>query len=85
MDRLSIFLTMMTGSVLVGGLVIISFSLGYYGWPYIAAAAVIGLILTWPAAYWISRRIKKRDPGWNEEEGHRKGQNPEKLPGSREV
>jgi len=31
MDRLSIVLTLVTGSVLVGGLVIVVLSLGYYG------------------------------------------------------
>lgn len=64
MDRLSIFLTFMTGSALVGGLVILVLSLGYYDWAPIAGAAVVGLALTWPTAYVISRRIKREDPDW---------------------
>ena len=72
MDRLSIVLTLMTGSVLVGGLVIIFFSLGYYTWPSIALAALIGLVLTWPVAYAISRLIKRNDPGWTMREGSRR-------------
>ena len=64
MDRLSIVLTFMTGSVIVGSLVIIVLSLGYYMWEAIAAAVAVGLILTWPAAYAISRLIKRDDPGW---------------------
>lgn len=64
MDRLSIFLTLMTGSVLVGGLLIIVLSLGYYEWQPIAAAVAVGLLLTWPTAYVISRWIKLQDPGW---------------------
>lgn len=64
MDRLSVVLTLVTGSVLVGGLVIVVMSLGYYAWLPIAAAVVVGLLLTWPAAYVISRWIKLQDPGW---------------------
>jgi hypothetical protein len=64
MDRLSIFLTLVTGSVLVGGLVITVLSMGYYAWQPIAGAVAIGLILTWPAAYVVSRVIKRNDPGW---------------------
>lgn len=65
MDRLSIVLTFMTGSVLVGGLVIVVLALGLYNWPSIAIAAAIGLFLTWPVAYLISRWIKRDDPDWN--------------------
>ena len=64
MDRLSIFLKFMTGSVLVGGLVIAVLSMGYYAWQPIAGAVAAGLILTWPAAYIVSRLIKRDDPGW---------------------
>ena len=66
MDRLSNFLTLATGPVLVGGLVIIVFSMGLYSWPWILGAVAVGTVLTWPAAYWISRVIKRRDPDWDE-------------------
>jgi hypothetical protein len=64
MDRLSIVLALMTGSVLVGSFIILVLSLGYYRWEPIAGAVAVGLILTWPAAYAISRWIKRHDPGW---------------------
>jgi len=66
MDRRSIILTLMTGAVLTGGLVIAAFSLGWYGWPAVIGAAVIGFGASWPSAYLISRRIKRQDPGWDE-------------------
>lgn len=72
MDRLSIVLILITGPVLVGGLVIIVLWMGYYDWPPIALAAALGLVLTWPAAYAISRWIKLKDPGWRLRGGARK-------------
>ena len=56
----------MTGAVLVGGLVIIVLSLGWYNWVAIATAVVIGFVLSWPAAYFISRKVKRADPDWDE-------------------
>jgi hypothetical protein len=73
MDRLSIILTLMTGSVLVGGFVIVILSLGYFDWRVIAGAVTVGLLLTWPAAYAISRWIKRDDPGWRLRSGAPKG------------
>lgn len=64
MDRLSILLTLMTGSVLVGGPVIAVLTMGYYSWQPIVGAIAVGLLLTWPAAYAISRWIKLKDPAW---------------------
>lgn len=78
MDRLSIVLTFMTGSVLVGGLVIAVLALGYYGWLPIAVAAGVGLSLTWPTAYAISRMIKRRDPEWRIRGGRTDGHDPER-------
>lgn len=66
MDRLSIVLTLMTGSVLTGGLVIAAFSLGWYGWTPILGSAAVGFALSWPTALMISRRIKRKDPAWDE-------------------
>ena len=71
MDRLSVFLTLMTGSVIVGSLVITVLSLGYYNWLPIAGAIAVGLLLTWPSAYVISRWIKHDDPGWRPKSGAR--------------
>jgi putative flippase GtrA len=66
MDRLSIVLTLMTGAVLTGSLVILVLSLSFYGWPAILAAAAVGFLASWPVAYLISRWIKRSDPHWDE-------------------
>jgi NhaP-type Na+/H+ or K+/H+ antiporter len=66
MDRLSIILTLAVGSVLTGTLIIAVLSLGWYSWPAIGGAAALGAVLTWPASYALSRRIKRQDPHWDE-------------------
>ena len=65
MDRLSIFLTLIVGAMVTGGLVVLVLSLGWYSWPAIGGAAVLGVALTWPSSYVISRRIKRQDPNWD--------------------
>ena len=62
MDRLSNYLTLMTGAVLTGGLVTAALALGHYSWAAIGLCAAIGFALAWPVAYAISQRIKRRDP-----------------------
>lgn len=83
MDRLSILLTIMTGAVLTGVLVILAFSFGWYGWLPILTAAAIGAVLSWPAAYYISRRTKRQDPNWD----HKRVEDTSAVPqpGEREV
>ncbi len=66
MDRLSIFLTLIVGAMVTGGLVALVLSLGWYSWPAIGGAAALGVALTWPASYAVSRRIKRQDPNWDE-------------------
>jgi len=65
MDRLSIFLTLIVGAMVTGGLVIAVLSLGWYSWPAIGGAAALGFMLSWPASYAVSRRIKRQDPNWD--------------------
>lgn len=65
MDRLSIFLTVIVGALVTGGLVIVVLSVGWYSWPAIGGAAALGVALSWPASYAISRRIKRQDPNWD--------------------
>lgn len=62
MDRLSFFLTLMTNAVLVGSFLTIVLVMGYYTWPAIVGAVILGFVLSWPAAYVVSRWIKKEDP-----------------------
>jgi xanthine/uracil permease len=66
MDRLSIVLTLATGAVTTGVLVIAVLTLGWVAWGPILAAVALGWILAWPAAYWVSRRIKRDDPNFDE-------------------
>lgn len=66
MDRLSIFLSLATGAVTTGVLVIAVLVMGWYSWPAIGGAAAIGFVMAWPLSYAISRRIKRQDAGWDE-------------------
>ncbi|MFN3972547.1 MAG: hypothetical protein ACK4GO_03230 [Gemmobacter sp.] len=66
MDRLSIFLTLIVGSLVTGTLIIVVLVLGWYSWPAIGGAALLGFVLSWPASYLVSRRIKRQDPAWDE-------------------
>ena len=65
MDRLSLYLTLATGPVTTGVLVIAAMSMGYYGWPVIGTMAAIGFLLAWPTAYLVSRRLKRKDPDFD--------------------
>ncbi|MFP7671934.1 hypothetical protein ACG74X_01125 [Marivita sp. S0852] len=65
MDRLSIILTLMSGALITGALVITVFTLGYYNWWTIGGSAIIGFLLAWPSAFLVSQRIKRRDPEWS--------------------
>ncbi len=65
MDRLSIFLTLIVGAMITGAFVTVVLSLGWYSWPAIGGATALGVVLTWPASYVISRRIKRQDPNWD--------------------
>jgi putative flippase GtrA len=67
MDRLSIFLTIPIGAVIVGTLAVGVLTFEMYGWPPLIAAFVIGNLLTWPISYLVSRRIKRKDPDWRDE------------------
>lgn len=68
MDRLSIFLTLPIGAMLVGGLAILFLTFGWYGWAPLLAAFVIGGIASWPVSHAISKRIKRQDPDWKSPE-----------------
>lgn len=65
MDRLSIFLTLAVGAMVAGGLVTAVLSMGLYSWTAIGGAALLGMLLTWPVSYAVSRSIKRQDPDWD--------------------
>lgn len=66
MDRLSIFLTLIAGSLVTGTRIIVVLSMGWYSWPAIGGAAAAGFLLTWPLSFLVSRRIKRQDPHCND-------------------
>lgn len=66
MDRLSLYLTLIVGALVTGGLVTAVLSMGWYSWTAIGGAAACGVLLTWPVSYGVSRRIKTQDPDWDE-------------------
>jgi len=65
-DRLSIYLTLIVGSLITGTLVTAVLVMGWYSWPAIGGAALVGFAVTWPLSYLFSRRIKRNDPHWDE-------------------
>ena len=67
MDRLSLYLTLLSGSFITGAIVIAGFSLRYYSVWTVAIGAVAGFLLAWPTSYMISQRIKRQDPEWSPE------------------
>ena len=65
MKRLSFYLALLSWTLVSGALIIAAFSLGYYNWWAIALAVVAGLLIAWPSARLVSRRIKNSDPEWS--------------------
>lgn len=82
MDRLSIILTLMTGAVLTGALAVTAMAFGWYGWLPLLGSAAIGILLSWPVAYLISRRIKREDPNWSAKAAQK---GPFPKPGAKEI
>ncbi|WP_300443572.1 hypothetical protein [uncultured Mameliella sp.] len=62
MDRLALYIAMMSGSGIAGTLLIIFFAFNWYSWTAIAVAGVVGLVTAWPTGRLISIYIKDRDP-----------------------
>ncbi|MFW2544348.1 hypothetical protein ACN2XU_17065 [Primorskyibacter sp. 2E107] len=69
MDRLSLYLTMMSATGIAGAFVIGFFTFGWYTWQAIAMSVVIGALTGWPAAKLVSRYIKDNDPLHNPPKG----------------
>jgi NAD/NADP transhydrogenase alpha subunit len=72
MDRLSLFIAMMTWSLVSGCLIILFMTLGYIGWTAFAVAVVLGFALGLPLAKMIAARIKRQDPSWDEKRNRRR-------------
>lgn len=66
MDRLSLFIAMMTWTVISGAIIILFMSMGYLGWVPFALAVGLGFAIGLPVAKRISARIKRQDPDWDE-------------------
>ncbi len=66
MDRLSLFVAMMTWTVVSGVFIILFMSLGYLGWVPFGLAVALGFAAGFPWAKKISARIKRQDPDWDE-------------------
>lgn len=66
MFRLRYVIVLMTNAVITGGLLIFVLAMGWYGWAPVIAAVILGFALSWPAAALVARRIKRKDPAWNE-------------------
>ena len=67
MDRLSILLSILSGALITGFLATTAFTMGYYNWWVIGGAAIIGFLMAWPSAYYVSRLIKNQDQQWSTE------------------
>lgn len=65
MDRLAYVFLLATAPAFAGGAVIVVLAMGYYFWPAMLGAALIGLILSGPAAYIASRKVKRDDPDFD--------------------
>ena len=65
MDRLSLFIAMMTWTLVSGVFIVLFMSLGYIGWIPFAVAVVLGFGVGLPLAKKISERIKRQDPDWD--------------------
>ena len=66
MDRLSLFIAMITWTLVSGVLIVLFMSLGYVGWLQFGFAVFVGFGLGLPLAKIISARIKRQDPDWDE-------------------
>ncbi|WP_299791159.1 hypothetical protein [uncultured Marivita sp.] len=84
MDRLSIILSLLSGALITGTLVITAFSIGYYNWWVIGGSAIVGWLMAWPSAYYVSRLIKNNDPEWRTQRNPMKN-GPIPKPNAKEV
>ncbi len=84
MDRLALYLSLLSWTSISGVLIIALLSFGIYNFWWIVGAAVVALLLAWPSAFIVSRRIKAGDPEWNTR-GNRKNAGLFPKPGAPEV
>ena len=65
MDRLAIYMIVLSASAIAGALVVAAFSLGYYSIWVIALCVIVGIAIAFPSGKLIAKRIKKEDPAWD--------------------
>ena len=66
MFRLRYVVVLMTNAVIVGTLIILVLSLGWFGYVPLFGAIALGFVISWPVARVVTRWIKVEDPAWNE-------------------
>lgn len=64
--KLRFHMASLAGACIAGTLIIAAFTLGYYSWQSIAVCVVIAALAAWPAGAWMTRKIKRDDPAWDE-------------------
>lgn len=57
MLRLASILFSLVGTALAGTLVIAAFTMGYYTWPAILGAVVVGVVLALPVSWVLAKRL----------------------------
>lgn len=67
MDRLAIYISVfITGATITGACLVALFSFGWYGWTPVILSLIVGAALAYPTGLWCSRRIKRKDPHFDE-------------------
>ena len=61
MDRLGVFLSLLSGSLITVALTVAAFSMGYSSWFWVVLCVVFGFAMAWPSGYYISRLLRRND------------------------
>ncbi|WP_261398810.1 hypothetical protein [Leisingera daeponensis] len=64
--KLRFHMASLAGACIAGALIIAAFTLGFYSWQSIAVCAVVAALAAWPAGAFLTRRIKRDDPAWDD-------------------
>ena len=80
MDRLGLLVFLSGGMAIPGAFVVLVLIAGYDTIPVILAAAALGLATAIPVCHWVSRKIKKEDPEWDQRRDRSKQVPPSERP-----